>query len=123
MGANTVTTRTAWYANLEIPGLNPNKAPRVSALLCDRQCWGDSCDMVPTPACLSSLGNGCKSSGVDARPLSCVPAPAALNPAYTQIAIDSGRIIVGCGLQVVQVGASRQESGVRYQKVFISVQQ
>lgn len=50
-------------------------------------------------------------------------APAVAEPDYTQISIDSGRVIVGCGLHSAQSGPNAQEAGVRYRQVFVSVQQ
>lgn len=42
------TITTTWYARLAMPpGFTPETAPEVSALLCEKECFGTGCDSCP----------------------------------------------------------------------------
>ena len=102
--AGSSSESTIWYAEVAVPGLDPTRAPRVSAVLCDREMFG-------TAGCQASVG--CVQTGY-------TPPADACSQGLPQLA--AGRLIIVCGSRSVStVGTTRTEAGARARRVYVRV--
>jgi len=104
-------TQTTFYADVQLPGLDPTSAPFVSVVVCGYQCFGTSCQ-----------GNFCP-QGVTCNTSGMVPR---LDCAMASAQVANGRAVVACGFRVQthypampqndsDIGSAYQQAYLRFQ--------
>jgi len=108
-GMYSVTSETR-YAVVDVPGFDPRAAPTLSAVVCDRERFGNW----PFGTC--SAGSTCSQAGAPYPFQACSTAGA--------VSMDPGKVVVFCGFHTTQVSSGiTSESGERFQTAYVRIGQ